>query len=164
MKTKNDHLPLYGVGPIYGGVVAVLTIAGVFVGRLPALSGGKLTTFRIPLLVLGIALIALGIFIWVQSVFVSKIDDGIKENRLVTSGIYAWVRNPIYSAILIVCTGVLLIVGNAWLFLLPPLYWLFLTVLMKHTEERWLRDLYGADYESYCKQVNRCIPWFPKGV
>lgn len=37
-----------------------------------------------------------------------------------------------------------------------------MTVLMKHTEEKWLKNLYGKEYEEYCKRVNRCIPWFKK--
>lgn len=31
-------------------------------------------------------------------------------------------------------------VGNAWFFILPFLYWGILTVLMKVTEEKWLKD------------------------
>ena len=56
----------------------------------------------------------------------------------------------------------LMIYGNLWLLILPVLYWLFLTVLMKCTEEKWLKNLYGVEYEEYCWRVNRCIPWFPK--
>ena len=84
-----------------------------------------------------------------------------KENRLVTTGAYALVRNPIYSAAMIACTGVILIVSNAWFFVLPFIYWLFMTVLMKATEEKWLRNLYGKKYDDYCKRVNRCWPWIP---
>ena len=79
-----------------------------------------------------------------------------------TTGAYALVRNPIYSAILILCTGVLMIGGNVLFLILPFLYWAFLTVLIKHTEEKWLSELYGEEYKEYCKKVNRCIPWFPK--
>ncbi len=25
-----------------------------------------------------------------------------------------------------------------------------------------MMDLYGVEYEEYCRRVNRCIPWFPK--
>ena len=39
-----------------------------------------------------------------------------------------------------------------------------MTILMKATEEKWLRELYGKEYEDYCKRVNRCWPWFPKGL
>lgn len=40
-------------------------------------------------------------------------------NHLVTTGVYACVRNPIYSAFLIACTGALMIYGNLYLFVLP---------------------------------------------
>ena len=33
---------------------------------------------------------------------------------------------------------------------------------MKSTEEKWLADLYGQEYEDYCARTNRCILWFPK--
>lgn len=29
---------------------------------------------------------------------------------------------------------------------------------MKNTEEKWLSERYGAEYESYRCRVNRCIP------
>ena len=40
--------------------------------------------------------------------------------------------------------------------------WLIMTIALKNTEEKWLLDLYGNEYEEYKKRVNRCIPWFPK--
>ena len=96
---------------------------------------------------------------WIMAVIVSKLDDNIKKNHLVTTGIYSWVRNPIYSACMFACTGFILMIGNAFFFVLPFVYWLFMTVLMKQTEEKWLRALYGQEYDDYCKRVNRCIPW-----
>ena len=161
-KNTKEHLPLYGVGPLYVFVMAALTLSAVLCRNTTLFSGGRLIAWRTPLTILGALLIALGIYMWIQAVFVAKVDDGIRENRLVTTGIYAWVRNPIYSAFLIACTGVLLIAGNAWFFILPFLYWLLMTVLMKGTEEKWLRKQYGKEYEDYCRQVNRCWPWFPK--
>jgi len=29
MKERNGHLPMFGVGPIYGGVIIALTVAGI---------------------------------------------------------------------------------------------------------------------------------------
>ena len=159
---KQNHLPIYGVGPLYVAVIAALTLAAVWMGNMPAFSSGKLSALRIPLLIIGIIFITAGIALWVYAVVISKIDDGIKDNRLVTTGAYALVRNPIYSAAMIACTGVIVIVGNVWFFPLPLLYWLFMIVLMKATEEKWLRNLYGREYEDYCKRVNRCWPWFPR--
>ena len=160
---KRKHLPIYGVSPVYGGVVFALTVAAFFCRKLPAFSAGDLPdVLQYTFISIGVLLIALGVYMWIQAVIVTKLDDGIKENRLVTNGIFAWVRNPIYSAITIACTGALFIIGNWLFFFLPFLYWLLLTALMKNTEEKWLRDLYGKEYYDYCKRVNRCIPWFPK--
>jgi len=65
---------------------------------LPALSSGRIDVLQKPLLILGIVLIVLGVFIWFHGAVVSRLLDGIVQNRLVTTGIYAWVRNPLYTA------------------------------------------------------------------
>ena len=156
---KQDHLPMYGVGPLYVAVIAALTLAAFLLRKLPVFSSGQMQETRTLFLILGILLILSGVALWMYAVLISKIDDGIQENRLVTTGAYALVRNPIYSAAMLACTGVILIIGNAWFFPLPLLYWLFMTVLMKATEEKWLMNLYGQEYEDYCRRVHRCWPW-----
>ncbi len=158
MKRQKNHLSLYGIGPIYGALVIAITLAGLVCGKLPALSFGKLSCTKIPLAVIGVIFILLGVLMWVQAVFVSKLDNGIKNNRLVKSGIYSHVRNPIYSAIMFICYGVLLIAGNIIFIPLFFVFWLLLSVLVKHTEEKWLLDLYGEEYLEYCNKVNRAIP------
>lgn len=107
-------------------------------------------------------LILLGAWLWFSSNFKVKIDACIKENNLATTGVYAIVRNPIYSAFFLVCIGALLIEANIILFVLPVVYYAYMTVFLIKTEEKWLSELYGQEYEEYCKNVNRCIPWIPK--
>ena len=162
MSEETGHLPLYGPGPWYVATIVALTLAGIagtLLGVLPVVEAGGAT---MALRVLGGALAAGGVALWVAAVFGARIDEGITANHLVTTGVYAVVRNPIYTAFSLACTGALLICGNLWLLVLPPLFWAFLTVLMRVTEERWLRDLYGQEYVDYCARVNRCIPWFPR--
>ena len=161
MQKKKEHLPMYGVGPIYVCVIAALTLASFLLRNMRAFAAGRLMLLETPAIVIGALLIALAIFTWIQAVLVSKVDVSIQENKLVTTGVYAWVRNPIYAAFMILCDGALLIAGNTYFFILPLVYWIFLTVLMKATEEKWLRNLYGHEYDDYCRQVNRCIPWPP---
>lgn len=159
---EQEHLPVYGVGPIYGAAVVLLTVLGIrltHAGIIPIVRYGL---FRIPLAAVGAALILLGAWMWYSAVFCTKVDDYIKGNTLATTGVYAWVRNPIYSAFLLACTGALLLANNLWLLILPVVDWGFLTVLMKHTEEKWLARLHGGKYADYCRRVNRCIPWPPK--
>ena len=161
MKNK-EHLPLMGVGPVYVMSIIALTVIGIVLSVVDILNIGKYDVLKIPFAILGVLLIALGVFMWLSANFASKLDDNIKSNKLVTTGIYAWVRNPIYSAFLLMCTGAILIANNIILLLLPLLYWIFMTVLMKNTEEKWLQELYGQEYTEYCQRVNRCIPWFPQ--
>ena len=157
-----NHLPLYGVGPIYVAVIITVTMAGILLSQFKIIAYLSFPIIRMVLLMIGFLLVAVGAALWFLAVFRAKIDDGITNNHLVTDGVYALVRNPIYSAFLSVCTGTLMIYGNLWLLILPVMHWLFLTVLMKCTKEKWLKNLYGAEYEEYCRRVNRCIPWFPK--
>lgn len=120
---------------------------------------GIMQELKIPSIIIGVLLIIFGIYLWTGAVFRAKVDDGITNNRLVTTGVYALCRNPVYSAFMFFCTGALLISGNVFFYPLFLFYWGFMTVLMKCTEEKWLKNLYGKEYEEYCKRVNRCIPW-----
>lgn len=155
----DEHLPLYGVGPVYVAVIMALTALGLLLSANGWILLAPMKALRLPCGILGALLIAAGPVLWWKAVFEARVNTHIKQNTLVTTGVYAWVRNPIYSAFLLACTGALLLAGNLWLLVLPVVFWLFLTVLMKHTEEKWLLERYGQEYVDYCRHVNRCIPW-----
>lgn len=161
MKQK-EHLPFFGIGPYYVTAIAILTVVGILLSCKGYLDSGIIPALRTLLLVLGILIVLLGAFIWGYAFFFDKIDDAIKDNRLYTAGIYAWVRNPLYVGWMFICIGVSLFAGNLWLLVLPFIFWGLMALMMKLTEEKWLRELYGAEYEAYCKRVNRTWPWFPK--
>lgn len=153
---------MYGVGPVYGAVIITVTAAAVIAGHSALFEKGMIKGMRILSAMIGILLIIFGLYLWHSAVFRAKVDDGIINNKLVTTGVYALVHNPIYSAFMLFCTGTLLISGNLFFYPLFFFYWIFMTVLMKCTEEKWLKKLYGREYEEYCSRVNRCIPWLPK--
>lgn len=162
--TIKEHLPVFGVGPIYGAVLVLMTAAGILLSAAGYLPVASVPFFRRPMMAAGILLLVLGALFWWSAVFQARVDDHIKNNTLATEGVYAWVRNPIYSAFLMACTGALLLADNLWLLVLPVPFWAFLTALMKCTEEKWLLKLHGQEYLDYCSRVNRCIPWFPKRI
>lgn len=58
-------------------------------------------------------------------------------------------------AFTVIFTGVILIEKNIFLFILPPVFWMFLTILMKHTEEKWIKQEFGEEYIEYCKKSKR---------
>ncbi|MET0016140.1 methyltransferase [Oscillibacter sp.] len=157
-----EHLPFMGVGPLYVGLILALTAAAIILAKTGSLPTANAGAFRLPLAIVGVLIILAGTGLWAAAFFGAKIDRGIAENCLVTGGVYAHARNPIYSAFLFLCSGALLIAGNLWLLVLPVAYWLFLTLLMKATEEKWLLRQYGQVYRDYCRRVPRCIPRLKK--
>lgn len=148
-----------GVGPLYVITIVLITIIGIFLSATRFIPVITFTNMRWIFILIGILCFAIGITLWLRAVIIDRLDAHIIKNELVTTGVYAYVRNPVYSAFMFVCTGVLMIYGNLVLLLLPIIYWGFMTVLMKSTEEKWLEDLYGQEYIQYLQRVNRCIPW-----
>lgn len=157
-----NHLPFMGVGPLYVSGIIALTTAAIILSESEFFAFGKIGFLKIPFSVIAGALIVLGLLLYGSALFSSKIDKHIKSNTLAQTGAYAYVRNPIYSAFMMFCTAALLFENNLCLLVLPPIFWAFMTVLMKYTEEKWLLDLYGEEYRDYCSRVNRCIPWLKK--
>lgn len=156
---EKGHLPILGVGPLYVVTIILMTIISITLSTTRMIPIITFTNIRLIFVLIGILCSIIGITLWLKAVIIDRLDAHIIKNELVTTGVYAYVRNPVYSAFMFVCTGVLLIYGNLVLLVLPIIYWGFMTVLMKLTEEKWLEDLYGKEYVQYRQRVNRCIPW-----
>ena len=161
---EKGHLPILGVGPLYVITIILMTIISIILSATRFIPVITFTNMRWIFILIGILCFIIGITLWLKAVIIDRLDAHIIKNELVTTGVYAYVRNPVYSAFMFVCTGVLLIYGNLVLLVLPIIYWGFMTVLMKLTEEKWLEDLYGKEYVQYRQRVNRCIPWKSKEV
>ena len=156
---KKNHLPLLGVGPLYVITIILMTVISIILSATRFIPIITFTNMRWIFILIGVLCFIIGITLWLKAVIIDRLDTHIIKNELVTTGVYAYVRNPVYSAFMFMCTGVLLMYGNLVLLLLSIIYWGFMTVLMKSTEEKWLEDLYGQEYIQYLQRVNRCIPW-----
>ena len=157
---KKNTLPVFGVGPIYAVSCLLLTAFGLFLKKKGFLNGGDLPGLKSEAMRIGFMLIFIGVALWIYAVLIQRISKEISSGHLVTIGIYSIVRNPIYLAFLCVCTGILVTEHNVYLLIFPVVFYIFLTVLIKQTEEKWLLDKFGLEYTEYCKHVNRVIPWF----
>lgn len=89
-----------------------------------------------------------------------KVDliANIRNDLLITSGIYSYSRNPLYVAYLFICTTIIFLTVNLYLLGVPFLIWFYMTIVIKGTEEKFLINKFGDDYVSYCRNVNRLIP------
>ena len=79
-------------------------------------------------------------------------------DRIIRSGPYGYTRNPMYLGHLIFMLGLGLVTRSklAWLILLANVPWFHMRVL--EDEER-LREHFGEEYEAYCRDVKRWVPF-----
>ena len=161
MKEKN-HLPLFGVGPVIIAFQILMTAMGIVASCRGYFDAGKIELLNIPLKIVGIGFVIFGFYLNYSAKHKSKLFEMVAQNRLITTGVYGIVRNPVYSAVFLACTGAICMSNNLILMFIPMICWACMTILLKWTEEKWLTELYGQEYIEYCKNVNRCIPWFPK--
>jgi protein-S-isoprenylcysteine O-methyltransferase Ste14 len=82
--------------------------------------------------------------------------DTDHPDELVTDGVFAVTRNPIYVAFAMVLIGEFLIFPN-WISLvyLGAATWLFHRQVLR--EENYLKSHYGEAYEAYCGRVRRYL-------
>lgn len=156
---EKNHLPVFGVGPVYVICCMILTVLGVILRKTDFLKKGDLPNLKLIAIIIGALLILIGLVLWIYAVIIQKISAEIKKGKLVTTGVYSIVRNPIYSAFFLIFTGVLITAHNLYLLVLPIVFYVSLIVLMKQTEEKWLSEKFGDSYIEYCRKVNRIIPW-----
>jgi protein-S-isoprenylcysteine O-methyltransferase Ste14 len=85
------------------------------------------------------------------------IDEEVKTS-LVTTGLYAVIRNPTYLGLFLMNLGLWLIWPTWTIFLLNLLFIIFLEVQVR-CEEDFLTSIHGEDYLSYKRRTKRYIPF-----
>ncbi len=152
---------------VSGSVLFFVAAPGTVAGVLPwALTGWRVgASAPWPLRLLGALLILAGIVVLV-SAFVRFVIEGAgtpapiaETDRLVIGGLYRFIRNPMYVAVLIVIAGQALLLAR-WVLMI---YGLFAAVAMvsfvKAYEEPRLLQRYGTQYRQY----RRTTPgWWPR--
>jgi protein-S-isoprenylcysteine O-methyltransferase Ste14 len=78
--------------------------------------------------------------------------------RLVITGGYRYVRNPMYVSVLAMILGQALFFGSIIVVSYGAAMWLVSFLFVLFYEEPALRRRYGAEYERYCANVGRWIP------
>jgi protein-S-isoprenylcysteine O-methyltransferase Ste14 len=109
----------------------------------------------------GVLLCLAGLFLLFLSLvsFGKSFRVGIDQDhpdKLVTTGIFGFSRNPIYVAFGFVLLGQFLVFSN-WILLvyMVAAIWLFHRQVSR--EEEYLRNHYGQQYSEYCDRVRRYL-------
>ncbi|MFL6032682.1 MAG: methyltransferase family protein [Rubrobacteraceae bacterium] len=159
-----------------GSAVFFLVGPGIVAGLIPWwLTGWRVrepVPYWAPMRVLGVILLAAGLFALVQA-FVRFVVEGLgtpapiaAPERLVVGGLYRYVRNPMYVAVLSVIVGQALILGQLVLLPYAAAFWVITAAFVRWYEEPALTRRFGADYEAYRRAVPawrpRLRPWEPR--
>ena len=76
---------------------------------------------------------------------------------LVTDGIFAWTRNPMYLGMTLVALGAALWAGRPLMFLAPVLVFAVANFFFIPFEEAKMRRQFGEQFDGYTKRVRRWI-------
>ena len=111
---------------------------------------------------IGAAIIGGGIAMtwWGLSTFM-HVRTGIMPDRparqLVMFGPYRFSRNPMFVGFTAIYIGVAVLLNLAWPLVLLPVVIALLTVTVIQHEERYMRELFGEEFVSYCGRVRRWL-------
>jgi protein-S-isoprenylcysteine O-methyltransferase Ste14 len=147
-------------------VCAGLGLALAFLAPLGALRswpGAALLLFDDALHVGGAALALVGIAgaLLAQLSMGSSWRIGVDESErteLVTDGLFAWVRNPIFSFVWIFLVGLVLVVPSVLAVAGGVLAVVGIEVQVRAVEEPYLLRTHGAAYATYASRVGRFVP------
>ena len=149
-----------------GSAVFFVLAPGVVAGLVPWwLTGWRVQLLWAPLRLLGVVLVVAGVGVLLRA-FAQFVAEGIgtpapvaPTEHLVVSGLYRYVRNPMYLAVLATIVGQALILGQLVLFMYALAVGLAFVAFVRGYEEPTLQRRYGAEYESY----RRAVPgWWPR--
>ena len=150
-----------------GSVVFFVLAPGVVEGAIP----WWLTRWRVrdpwaaPVRLLGLALVAAGLVVLVQA-FARFVAEGLgtpspiaPTERLVVGGLYRYVRNPMYLAVLSTIVGQALLFGQPVLLVYGSIVWVAFAAFVRSYEEPHLTERFGESYRAY----HAAMPaWFPR--
>ena len=115
--------------------------------------------------VIGIGLAVLGQGLRATVIGFAYIKRGGKNKKvyaddLVIEGFFAHCRNPLYVGNLLVLIGLIVVHGGPIFVVVGSAFYLFAYRCIVAAEENFLHGKFGAQYEDYCKRVNRFLPSF----
>jgi protein-S-isoprenylcysteine O-methyltransferase Ste14 len=153
--------PAAAIGSAIWFVVAPVLVAGVVPWWL---TGWEVGRTWLSLQVLGALLVTAGTAVLLDA-FTRFVREGkgtpapvAPPTRLVVGGLYRFVRNPMYVAVVLVIIGQALMLGRLGLWLYAGATWLVTVAFVRWIEEPMLRTRFGWDYEIYRRAVPAWVP------
>jgi protein-S-isoprenylcysteine O-methyltransferase Ste14 len=148
-----------------GSILFLVVAPGTVAGLLPFwLTGWRMVAGPLVLKLLGVLMIAGGLALLLEC-FGRFVAQGrgtpapiAPPDRLVVSGAYRRVRNPMYVAVVAMILGQAALLGDLGLVGYAALVWTTFHVFVLAYEEPTLRRSFPADYAAFFAAVPRWIP------
>lgn len=151
-----------------GSTLFLLLAPGVVAGLIPWwLTGWEVedpVSFWAPLRLLGAVLVIAGVGVLLHA-FVRFVVEGIgtpapiaPTERLVVGGLYRYVRNPMYLAVLATVVGQALLLGRLELLAYAAVLAAAFAAFVHWYEEPTLQRQFGEEYDAYRRGVPAWIP------
>jgi protein-S-isoprenylcysteine O-methyltransferase Ste14 len=149
-----------------GSIAFFFLAPGVVAGGIPRwLTGWEVVDiWPSAVRVVGTALIAAGTVVLVQA-FARFVREGLgtpapvaPTETLVVGGLYRYVRNPMYLAVLATILGQALLLGQPVLFGYAFVVWLAFASFVRFYEEPHLTQRFGQSYRAYRAAVPAWVP------
>lgn len=113
--------------------------------------GGPSTAFRL----ISIIMLIPGVAIWLWSVVL--ILTKVPQGELITTGPYALMKHPLYTAVALLVLPSLGFLLDSWLGVVVGGALYIGSRIFSPEEEKELSDAFGATWDEYCNKV--AIPW-----
>jgi len=158
-------------GAAVGSLIFVVLQPGLMGGLVPYLLTGGWESAGPPLVleVVGAALVTAGVGFLAHTVIRFAVEGlgtpspAAPTENLVVGGVYRYLRNPMYVAVIAVILGQAAILGRPVLLVYAALFWLLVASFVRFYEEPTLSARYGEQYTAYRRAVRgwwpRLTPW-----
>ena len=105
----------------------------------------------------GYLLLLPGLMLWGAAVI--QLLTGFPKGKLVTSGAYGIVRNPIYSSVTFFILPAISLITLTWVYFVPSVFLYLGVMIFIGKEEQQLTKAFGKQYEDYLARVDRLVPF-----
>ena len=105
----------------------------------------------------GYILLVPGLILWGTAVF--QLLTGFSKGKLVTTGAYGVVRNPIYSSVTFFILPAVALITLTWVYFIPSIFLYAGVMIFIGVEEMQLIQAFGKEYIDYMARVDRLVPY-----
>ena len=158
MSLDSAHKSGWEIAEVVFGIPILVSIALHFIAPL-SLPQGILRQVIIPvgilLIITGISLVVLARRQFAQ--FQQPTDPGHPTTKVITTGVFAISRNPLYLGSVLLLMGIALALNVMWALVMLLLSTILCHYILIIPEEQYLAEKFGDEYKEYTDSVHRWL-------